>query len=143
MKNFLLGIALSMSISPCFATDFATAFTQFAQAQGWTYVQGVSNDGSHTVSYNNATAQQIATTEAAKASFSIPAAIPNAGVAQLALGTVTILNTSITANSVIVFGNQSAPLGILHYTLNPGVGFSVVSGSAIDTAKFSYYIPQY
>lgn len=143
MKKLLLAIALSMSISPCFATDFATAFTQFTQAQGWTYVLGVSNDVSHMVSYNNATAQQISTTEAAKASFSIPAAIPNAGVAQLSLGTVTIANANITANSVIVLGNQSAPLGILHYTLNPGVGFSVLSASALDSAKVSYYIPQY
>jgi hypothetical protein len=58
------------------------------------------------------------------------------GVATLAAGTVTVANTSITANTRIVPVRQAAggTLGHLSITKNAGVGFTITSSSNADTS---------
>lgn len=64
------------------------------------------------------------------------------GNATLVGGTIAVANTTITANSVIIFNTKTAggTLGSYSYTLNSGVGFTINSSSAIDTSTLSYFI---
>lgn len=59
--------------------------------------------------------------------------------ATLAGGTVTVANTSVTANTQIFVNHISigANAGVLGYTLNPGVGFTINSTNAADANSVS------
>ncbi len=55
---------------------------------------------------------------------------------------VTVANTSVTANSVILFGLKTAggtPAAPFMVTVNPGTGFTVNSGGS-DTSVYNYFI---
>lgn len=59
-------------------------------------------------------------------------------------GTLTIANTSVTNNTVIIpvitaLGTVAAPKA-LYVTKNAGVGFTVTSSDATDTSTFSWYM---
>jgi len=67
-----------------------------------------------------------------------------AGNATLVAGTVTVTNTSITANSVIVLIRKTAggTVGDLTYTLSAGASFTINSASILDTSVVSYLIQE-
>lgn len=66
------------------------------------------------------------------------------GTGTLSGGTVTISNTSVTANSVIFLQDTSSSLtnvGVLSVTAKvAGTSFTVSSTSALDTSTFNYII---
>jgi Pectate lyase superfamily protein len=66
------------------------------------------------------------------------------GTATLAAGTVTVANTSVTANTVILLGGNApvtANAGALFVSsVTPGTGFTVKSTNASDTSKFGYQL---
>jgi hypothetical protein len=64
------------------------------------------------------------------------------GVSTLAGGTVTVANTSVTANTRVATFRQAAggALGHLSVTKNPGVGFTITSSSATDTSVVAYVL---
>lgn len=66
-----------------------------------------------------------------------------AGNAVLVAGTVTVSNTTVTANSIVLLTRKTAggTLGTaITYTLSAGASFTVNSDSALDTSTFSYFI---
>lgn len=63
-----------------------------------------------------------------------------AGRATLVAGAVTIANTSITANSIVVATPIDATPNALGITLNAGVGFTITSASNADTSVVSYIV---
>ncbi len=65
------------------------------------------------------------------------------GTATLAAGTVTVANTSVTANSKIFISDISggANVGFLDIgVITAGVSFVVNSSNALDTSSFNYLI---
>lgn len=64
------------------------------------------------------------------------------GVATLAAGTVTVANTSITANTRVVPIRQAlgGAAGHLSVTKNPGVGFTITSSSGTETSSVLYIL---
>jgi len=55
---------------------------------------------------------------------------------------VTVANTNVTANSVILFGLKTAtgtPAAPFLVTVTPGTGFTVASGAS-DTSVYNYII---
>jgi hypothetical protein len=66
------------------------------------------------------------------------------GTATLAAGTVTVANTSVTANTIILLGGNApvtANAGALYVSsVTPGTGFTVKSTNAADTSKFGYHL---
>ena len=64
------------------------------------------------------------------------------GVDTLAAGTVTVANTSVTATTRVAPFRQAAggTLGHLSVTVDPGVGFTVTSGSAADTSTICWVL---
>lgn len=64
------------------------------------------------------------------------------GVATLVGGTVTVANTSVTANSRIFIQRQAAggTLGNITYTKSAGVSFTINSSSATDTSTVDWHI---
>ena len=63
------------------------------------------------------------------------------GTATLTAGTVTISNTSVTANSrIFLQGNGNTNAGFLTPVITAGVGFTVTSSSGTDARTFSYFI---
>jgi len=67
-----------------------------------------------------------------------------AGNAVLVGGTVTVTNTNITADSVIMLTRKTAggSIGDLTYTLSAGASFTINSANASDTSTVSYFIIQ-
>lgn len=63
------------------------------------------------------------------------------GIATLVAGTVTVANTSVTANSRIWYcGQDSNVTGWLNLTKNVGVGFTITSSVNLDTGIVAYLI---
>jgi hypothetical protein len=64
------------------------------------------------------------------------------GVATLAAGTVTVANTSVTANTRVAPFRQAAggTLGHLSVTKNPGVGFTITSSNNADTSVVAWVL---
>lgn len=65
------------------------------------------------------------------------------GTATLVLGTKTVAAPSVTANSVVILTPQSgaAPLALPYVSaINPGVGFTITSLNATDTATVGWFI---
>jgi len=64
------------------------------------------------------------------------------GTAVLVGGTVTVTNTSVTANTVILLTVKVAggTLGNLSYTLSAGASFTINSSSVIDTSTVAYLL---
>jgi hypothetical protein len=64
------------------------------------------------------------------------------GVATLAAGTVTVANTSVTANTRVATFRQAAggTLGQLSVTKNAGVGFTITSSSNTDTSVVAWVL---
>ena len=56
-------------------------------------------------------------------------------------GTITVANTFMTANSVVLFGLKTAgsPAALVPATVTPGTGFTVTCGSG-DTSVYNYII---
>lgn len=80
----------------------------------------------------------------------VTAAVPiqhiptQAGRGTLVAGTLTIANTAVTANSVILVTNMTdatTPLGVT--TINAGVSFVVSDGGVGSNDVFSYFIARY
>jgi hypothetical protein len=67
-----------------------------------------------------------------------------AGNATLVAGTVTVTNTNITADSVVLLTRKTAggTIGDLTYTLSAGTSFTINSASGSDTSTVSYLIVQ-
>lgn len=66
------------------------------------------------------------------------------GTATLVAGTVTVSNTSVTANSRI-FISRSTPggtLGDLSYTKIASTSFTVLSSNVLETSSFDYFITE-
>lgn len=65
-----------------------------------------------------------------------------AGNAVLVGGTVTINNTTVTANTLVMLSPKTASgtLGTYTYTLSAGASFTINSSSAIDTSTISYFL---
>lgn len=65
-----------------------------------------------------------------------------AGNATLVAGTVTVTNTTVTANTLILLSRKTAggTLGNLTYTLSAGASFTINSSSASDTSVVSYLL---
>jgi len=67
-----------------------------------------------------------------------------AGVATLALGTVTVAAPSITANSVIILTPQTVPLALPYVSSKtPGTGFTITSLNLTDTATVGWLIVEH
>jgi hypothetical protein len=67
------------------------------------------------------------------------------GVATLVAGTVTVSNTSVTANSRVYLTHQntSGTLGVLYLgTVTAGTSFVINSSSALDTSIVAYFITE-
>lgn len=64
------------------------------------------------------------------------------GVSTLVGGTVTVANTSVTANTRIMPFRQTAggAVGHLSVTKNPGTGFTITSSSATDTSDVAWVL---
>ncbi|PAK25783.1 hypothetical protein CJD44_14220 [Streptomyces sp. alain-838] len=64
------------------------------------------------------------------------------GVSTLAAGTVTVANTSVTANTRVAPFRQAAggTPGHLSATADPGVGFTITSSSATDTSTVAWVL---
>ncbi|MCX4606998.1 right-handed parallel beta-helix repeat-containing protein [Streptomyces mirabilis] len=64
------------------------------------------------------------------------------GVSTLVGGTVTVANTSVTANTRVAPFRQAAggTLGHLSVTKNPGVGFTITSSSNADTSTVAWVL---
>lgn len=61
------------------------------------------------------------------------------GAATMAAGTTgSIADTSVTAGSFITVTPEFAPAGRLYYTINAGVGFTILSTDAGDAGRVSY-----
>jgi hypothetical protein len=56
--------------------------------------------------------------------------------------TVTVTNTLVTANSVIILARKTAggTIGNLTYTVSAATSFTITSDSATDTSVVSYLI---
>lgn len=60
------------------------------------------------------------------------------GLATMAAGTIAVADTALTAGSTIQLTFGFAPLGIISYAKNPGVGFTINSTNAGDAGEISY-----
>lgn len=79
----------------------------------------------------------------AEAAAAAAAAAEAWGNATLVGGAVTVADTSITANSILVATRKTAggtPGTGFTYTLNAGVGFTITSTSGTDTSVISYHV---
>lgn len=66
-----------------------------------------------------------------------------AGNATLVAGAVTVSNTSVTANTVVILTRKisSGTIGMAPtYTVSAGVSFTITSDNALDTSTFSYFL---
>lgn len=65
-----------------------------------------------------------------------------AGNATLVAGTVTVTNTTVTANTIVYLTRKTAggTIGNLSYTLSAGASFTINSDSASDTSVISYIL---
>lgn len=66
-----------------------------------------------------------------------------AGNATLVAGAVTVTNTTVTANTIIMLTRKTSggTLGTaITYTLSAGASFTINSDSALDTSTFSYHL---
>lgn len=66
-----------------------------------------------------------------------------AGNATLVAGTVTVSNTTVTANTIVVVTRKTSGGTIgtaITYTLSAGTSFTVTSDSVLDTSTFSYLL---
>jgi len=66
----------------------------------------------------------------------------DSGTATLVAGTVTVANTSVTANS-LVFLTVTLPggtVGYLSVAVTAGTGFVITSSSALDTSTVGYIV---
>lgn len=66
-----------------------------------------------------------------------------AGNATLVAGTVTVANTSVTGNTIVLITRKTSggTIGLaITYTVSTGVSFTINSDSAIDTSTFSYFL---
>lgn len=64
------------------------------------------------------------------------------GTATLAGGTVTIANTSVTANTIVLLTRKTngGTVGNIGYVATPATGFVVTSSSSTDTSVFNYVL---
>jgi hypothetical protein len=65
------------------------------------------------------------------------------GNATLVGGTVTVSNTSVTANTLVILTRKTAGGTIgtaITYTLSAGVSFTINSDNPLDTSTFTYYL---
>jgi len=71
-----------------------------------------------------------------------PGANQRAGNVSLVAGTVTVANSTVTADTLISLTRKTAggTIGNLTYTLNPGVGFTINSDNALDTSAITYLL---
>jgi hypothetical protein len=65
-----------------------------------------------------------------------------AAFATLAAGTVTVSNTSVTANSIILIQHKTSggTVGTYSYSVTPGTSFTITSSSSTDTSVVGYVI---
>lgn len=66
-----------------------------------------------------------------------------AGNATLVAGTVTVSNTTVTANTIVLLTRKTSggTLGTaITYTVSAGTSFTINSDSALDTSTFSYFL---
>lgn len=66
-----------------------------------------------------------------------------AGNAVLVAGTVTVNNTTVTANTIVMLTRKTAggtPGTLITYTVSAGTSFTINSDSALDTSTFSYFL---
>jgi hypothetical protein len=64
------------------------------------------------------------------------------GTATLSGGTVTVANTSVTAKTIVILNKIGIPTasGVLSYTTNPGVGFTVAVAAGGPDSTFSWLL---
>jgi len=66
------------------------------------------------------------------------------GQATMVGGTVTVSNNTVTANTRIFFSRVATGAGvaggIITYTINPGVSFTLNSGAGTDTSTFNWLL---
>jgi hypothetical protein len=62
--------------------------------------------------------------------------------AAMTAGAVTVSNTSITANSIILYNRKTTggPAGHVSYTISAGTSFTLTSTSNTETSTFDYMI---
>lgn len=65
-----------------------------------------------------------------------------AGNATLVAGTVTVTNTTVTANTIVMLTRKTAggTLGNITYTVSAGASFTINSDNALDTSIISYVL---
>lgn len=75
---------------------------------------------------------------------SVSAPASRVGNATLVAGTVTVLNTTVTVDTVISLTRKTVggTVGDLSYTVSPGVSFTINSTSALDTSVVSYLLTE-
>lgn len=127
MKRLLLGIALGLGIGVAW---FGVQLAPDALAQ---VLPGAISTSPVVVpgSFNYNGGPQVSIVRAQGGTFTA-----NSGTA------VTVANTNITANSVILFGLKTAggtPAAPFLVTVTPGTGFTVNSGGS-DTSVYNYII---
>lgn len=69
--------------------------------------------------------------------------IPRAGNAVLVAGTVTVNDTTVTANTIVMLTRKTSggtPGTLITYTVSAGTSFTINSDSALDTSTFSYFL---
>lgn len=66
-----------------------------------------------------------------------------AGNAVLVAGTVTVSNTTVTANTIVMLTRKTSGGTIgtaITYTVSAGASFTITSDSVLDTSTFSYFL---
>jgi hypothetical protein len=108
------------------------------QAQGYAVLDGGQSNGRWTTYAGQPDAMNIASPGGGIA-IKEGGATARMGVATLAAGTVSVANTSVTANTRVYVTRQAAggTLGHLSVTKNPGVGFTITS-SAAETSTLAW-----
>jgi len=154
ITNGLLTATASSSIGAAItvgATGSGNTFSLFANAGAG--AAGIKTDGFKnfdfrnctTVTFTNIAPEGILSFTTVGKSITYKSGTgQRAGNATLVSGTVTVTNTSITANSVIILSRKTAggTIGDLTYTLSAGASFTINSANILDTSVVSYLIQE-
>lgn len=141
-SNITAGGTLTVGRNPTAALEVATkGYTDTALA-GALAITGLTNTG--LTRLNGALTVTNGITLGLASSLSFPSGVnQRAGNATLVTGTVTVNNTTVTANTVVLLTRKTSggTIGLaITYTVSAGTSFTISSDSAIDTSTFSYLL---
>lgn len=115
-------------------TSSFPAITRSGAAFSFTLADGTGNAAFTSGSHTFAVAALLSITSGAN---------QRAGNAVLVAGTITVSNTTVTANTIVMLTRKTSggTLGTaITYTVSAGASFTITSDSALDTSTFSYLL---